>query len=242
VGFRFVEQFDHSRVYRHLTDEFGIPREGERARPLQTAIWYPAEPGGTSVMTVGDYLNLWATETSFGLPKMPASANEWLAAMSPTLTMPLWAIRDAQPAAGCFPVVIYAPGCSNPSWDNADLCEYLASHGYLVVASPSLGTNSREMTMDLAGINSQARDISFLIGYAGTLPNAASSSVAVVGFSWGGISNLVAAARDNRVGALVALDGSLRFSPGLVKHKDNERPRSMMSSSAATPSMTAPMC
>jgi len=113
-------------------------------------------------MTVRDYVSLWATETHFGHSRLPARASEWLSGMVPTLAMPLQAVRDAPLAPGRFPVVIYAPGCSNPSWDNADLCEYLASHGYVVIAGPSLGAESREMTMDLTGASTQARDISFL--------------------------------------------------------------------------------
>jgi tetratricopeptide (TPR) repeat protein len=46
------------------------------------------------------------------------------------------------------------------------------------------------------------------------------SAIAVAGFSWGGISNLFAAAQDNRIDALVALDGSMRYYPGLVKQGD----------------------
>ena len=63
---------------------------------------------------------------------------------------------------------------------------------------------THESTHDLAGVDAQARDISFLIGYAQTLSNTDMSEVGVVGFSWGGISNLFAAARDNRIDALVA--------------------------------------
>jgi dienelactone hydrolase len=65
-------------------------------------------------------------------------------------------------------------------------------------------------------VEAQRGDISFLIGYARTLPQADLSHVAVAGFSWGGISNLFAAARDSRIGALVSLDGSARYFPKLV--------------------------
>ena len=41
----------------------------------------------------------------------------------------LWALRDAKTAKGHYPVLIYAPSDSSVSWENADLCEYLASHG-----------------------------------------------------------------------------------------------------------------
>jgi dienelactone hydrolase len=227
VGLKVVEQYDHSRIYRPLTDGLGKPFQGERARPLQTLIWYPAEKSNARPMTVGDYANLAGTETSFGKPQIAAADKQWITGMAPTLAMPLWAVRDAPVAPGRFPLVIYAPSFSDWSWQNADLCEYLASHGYVVIASQSEGETSREMTRDVAGINAQARDISFLIGYAQTLPDTDMSAIAVAGFSWGGISNLFAAARDNRIDALVALDGSMRYFPALVKQAGDVHPEQM---------------
>jgi tetratricopeptide (TPR) repeat protein len=217
VGLKVVEQYDFSRTYRPLTDELGKPTQGERARPLQTLIWYPAQKNSTKPMTVGDYGDLVATETTFGKPDLTADWKQWLDSMKPSMKDPMWAVRDARPLTGRFPLVIYAPSFSSMSWENADLCEYLASHGYVVVASPDMGATARGMTADLSGINAQAQDISFLIGYAQTLPNTDMSQIAVGGFSWGGISNLFAAARDNRIDALFALDGSMRYFPGLVK-------------------------
>jgi pimeloyl-ACP methyl ester carboxylesterase len=111
------------------------------------------------------------------------------------------------------------------SWQNADLCEYLASHGYVVIASPDMGATTRVMTLDIAGMNAQAADISFLIGFARTLPNTDVSKVAVAGFSWGGLSNLLAASRDSRISALVALDGSMRYYAGLAKEAGIEPER-----------------
>src|SRR5258708_31554913 len=139
----------------------------------------------------------------------------------------LWAVRDATSVNQTFPLIIYAPSFSAMSWENADLCEYLASHGYVVVASTDMGASARVMTNDLEGIEAQARDISFLIGYARTLPYVQMSEIAVAGFSWGGISNLFAAARDNRIDALVALDGSMRYFPGLVKDSGYVHPEDM---------------
>jgi dienelactone hydrolase/predicted negative regulator of RcsB-dependent stress response len=227
VGLKVVEQYDYSRTYRHSTDDLGKPYLDERARPLQTLIWYPAKRSGAKPMTVGDYANLMATETSFGQPNLTADAKEEIAGMKPTLATPLWAERDAPLESGRFPVVIYAPSFSSISWENADLCEYLASYGYVVIASPDMGATTRDMTHDVAGINAQARDISFLIGYSQTLPDTDMSEVAVAGFSWGGISNLSAAARDNRIDALVALDGSMRYSPSLVKQAGDVHPEQM---------------
>lgn len=226
VGVKVVEQYDYSRTYLSRTDELGKPAEGERARPLQTLIWYPAQKMGGKPMTVGDYAGLMATETSFAKPN-PSTGQGWKTAMAPTLKDSLWAVRDAPPAPGRFPVVIYAPSFGSMSWENADLCEFLASHGYVVIASTALGASGREMTADLAGIEAQARDISFLAGFAQTLPNADVSKIAVGGFSWGGIANLFAAAQDNRIDALFALDGSMRYFPGLIKDSGSVQPDRM---------------
>lgn len=221
VGVRVLVQHDATRA-------FGT----SRARTLQTLVWYPAEPSKRQPMTVGDYVDLTLSElpsskTTEGTAK-PALYTKWMSRLtSSTLAESLRASRDAKQAQGKFPVVIYAPSDSAVSWENADLCEYLASHGYVVVASPSMGVATRDMTDDLPGIEAQAQDISFLIDVAETLPDAETSSLAVAGFSWGGLSNLFAAARDHRIRALVALDGAMRYYPGLVKGAGYVRPERM---------------
>ena len=73
--------------------------------------------------------------------------------------------------AGRFPLVIYAPSVNAPATENIELCEYLASNGYIVIASPSMGASSRSMTIDIAGANAEAQDISFQIDFAKTLPD-----------------------------------------------------------------------
>ena len=220
VGLRVVEQYDRARIFVGTTDDLGLPSTGERARPLQTLVWYPAEKPAGSPMTIGDYVRLRATETDFGQSGTGGAASQQDSGLEPVLGDAMRAFRDAPLRAGRFPVVIYAPSFSSESWENADLCEYLASHGYVVVASPDMGVATRDMTPDLPGVTAQAEDISFLIGFAQSLPDTDMSEVAVGGFSWGGISNLFAASRDGRIGALFALDGSMRYFPALVKQAD----------------------
>ena len=176
-------------------------------------------------MTVGDYTQLANTEIHFNAPD--EGENRWRSLLMTSFNIPLSAVREAKPANGHYPILIYAPGDSSVSWENADLCEYLASHGYVVLASPSIGVSTRDMTDDLDGINAQARDISFLITYARSLSNTDLSEVAVVSWSWGGISSLFASARDPRIDALVEMDGSMRYYPGLVKRAGDVHPERM---------------
>ncbi len=176
-------------------------------------------------MTVGDYVGLADREIHFDAPDQEQS--KYRRRLESSFDVSLWAVRDAKPVEVRYPVIIYAPSDSSIAWENADLCEYLASHGYVVLASPSMGASTRDMTDDLAGIHTQALDISFLISYAATLPDTDLSNVAVVSFSWGGISSLFAAARDTRIQVLAEMDGSIRYYPGLVASAGNVHPEQL---------------
>jgi len=229
VGFRVVQQYDHARVYKQKTDlASGAPATGERARPLQTLIWYPTRKTGGTHLLYGDYLRTAATETAFGHSdaKVDHDVAAALEESYPELSVEqrrtelgqtMLAVRNASAAEGKYPVVIYAPGSSSSAHENADLCEYLASHGYVVLASASIGLSTRSMTIDLDGAEAQAGDITFLAGYAATLAQVDDSRIAVAGYSFGGLANVLAAARDDRIAALVALDGSVRYYPAIVQ-------------------------
>jgi len=228
VGVRVVEQYDRTRQFGSAVDQKIVPAiQIERGRPLQTLIWYPAQKSARTAMTMGDYVSLMDTEVSFGKSQRTRDGDVLKAWLHASLGQSLSSIRDADFEMGRFPVVIYAPSFTSWSWENADLCEYLASYGYVVIASPGMGEKSRESTHDLSGVNAQASDISFLIGYAASLPDTDTTKVAAIGFSWGGLADLFAASRDNRIKALVSLDGSERYFPGLVEASRTVHPDQM---------------
>jgi dienelactone hydrolase len=227
VGMQVKAQYDTTRVYLPAVNMVtGQPESHERARPIQSIIWYPASAKGKP-LTWRDYMATKATEDAFWLSPAEVqlatdadvagnTAGLPSAFAKQALAQPMWASRDAPAAKGKFPVVIYAASHSAYAAENVDLCEYLASHGYIVIASRSMGPRSKAMTTDLEGLEAQAGDIAFLIGQAHAMPHADMSRIAVVGFSWGGLANLLAAARDDRIRALVSLDGSVRSYPQYV--------------------------
>ncbi|WP_430391808.1 dienelactone hydrolase family protein [Dyella sp. 20L07] len=215
VGLKVVNQYDSSRKFPlQPASNDKLATENAGPRPIQTLIWYPALSDGGQAMSVGDYAQLAKAEIHFDRPD---ESNKWASKLDASKGATLWAQRNIPVANGRFPLVIYAPGQSSVAWDNADLCEYLASHGYVVIASPSLGKSTREADDNLDDIDAEVADISFLINYAKTLPYVDVSKVAIAGWSWGGISNLFAATRDSRIKALIALDGSMRYYPGLIQ-------------------------
>jgi dienelactone hydrolase len=228
VGLRVVEQYDQSRIFQIESTSTGNVDAIKGPRPLQTLIWYPAEQSSRETMTFGDYGDFIKTETSFGKSNEHGKPQSFVAAfMSGTTDLHAWAVKDAEMQAGRFPVVIYAPSVNAPATENIELCEYLASKGFVVVASPSMGALSRTMTVDLPGADAEAKDISFLIDFARGLPDTDISKVAAVGYSWGGMAALFASSRDRRIGALVSLDGSFRYSPETVEKAGDIHPEQM---------------
>ena len=216
VGLRIVQQYDYSRVLDPQVDAFGKAGKVGPGRPIQTLVWYPAKRTGAAPMRVADYRQASLADVDFASPKAEGETQRaaWLAGPQKAhYGAATLAIRDAPNADGRFPVVIYAPSFASSAYENLDLCEYLASHGYIVIASRSLGARSVMMTDDVEGVEAQAADMAFLANYAHTLPQADITKVAAAGFSWGGMANVFAAARSSRFKALVSLDGSIRFHP-----------------------------
>lgn len=228
VGLKVVEQYDASRVFESASDEPGESAPTDGRRPLQMLVWYPAQKSSDKIMTFGDYAALIRTETSFGKPVEGGKPQSFVDQyMHGVMALPASAVRNAAMQPGHFPLVIYAPSLNAPATENIELCEYLASHGFVVMASPSMGAKSRAMTIDLAGANAEAQDVSFLIDFAKTLPDTDMSEVAAIGYSWGGMSVLFDAARDRHIHALVSLDGSFRYSPGTVQEARDVHPDQM---------------
>lgn len=140
VGWKLVQHYDYARTYKGLIDSVsGEPTHGERARPIQTQIWYPARRGGVPV-TYADYVRTEASEEDFTrsageIDAFLSSVREDAAGRvgarqaSDTFEQRMGAVRDASSLEGQFPVVIYAPGAGGSGREAADLGEYLASHG-----------------------------------------------------------------------------------------------------------------
>ncbi len=229
AGFKVVNQYDYSRTFYAGFDLEGKATK-ENARPIHTNIWYPADKEKSKdlpKMVFKEYLFLTAYELDFTprsqeeLEKnMESFLYEWDAQKDRfnELNAPTNAVKNATPAKGNFPLIIYAPSLNSVSYENDALCEYLASNGYIVVSSPSFDRHTRYIETTVECCENQAQDMQFLLQSMQNFPNVNLDQIAVMGFSWGGMSNVLMAMWDSRVKAVISLDCSLK-NPNHILHK-----------------------
>jgi len=224
VGFRSLWQFDYSRQF-HMTFADKSAHAAEKApRPILINIWYPAAKDGMAKrMPHGDYFKIRSDDPKLG--KFSAGLAEYnrdrltqellrkpvakLASREKQLLeeffkTPTACVRAAAAAGGTFPLVIYHAGAGSSFEDNSVLCEFLASHGFVVLGSAfqrggdSFNTDGRDRS---------ARDVEFLIAYSRQLPGVDWSHVGLVGHSLGAQAALYYASQtDCAVDAVVSLD------------------------------------
>jgi hypothetical protein len=108
-----------------------------------------------------------------------------------------------------YPLVIYAPGYRGLPFENSLLCEQLAQAGYVVASIPSLGVRYK---IDSMGCEVQANYIAKAIEFSKqNFHFVDQNSIHLIGFSWGGLSSIIAATRSTSIKSVVSLDGSIRF-------------------------------
>jgi dienelactone hydrolase len=230
VGYRSFFQLDHTRQYAPeiVTDPAKLP--AHRPRPILVCVWYPAQKTGAKPMEYRQYLDVPAGDAVIAAfvkrlaRHIPAVVSEDTVGKEPANRTPAetaaferllatrtFAVKDAPPAEGRFPVIIYHPGLGGVPDDNSVLFELLASHGYLVLSSayPNYDAQGVRIGSDL---HTSFRDMEFLSRAARELPSADADRLGAMGHSWGAIAVLHwAALPDSALRAFVTLDSGLEY-------------------------------
>jgi tetratricopeptide (TPR) repeat protein len=250
VGYAVQHHADPSRTYGDLVDATGRPL----ARPIQASIWYPAEAAkNPEFITFGDYVDSLTTEVTFpqatGIRKQQFLDGLKLQAFGPEggitadwarldrcLATPTLAIREARPAAGRFPLIVYEPSVGSVAFENSVLCEFLASHGYVVVATPSSGFSARLSPRGALDVETLIRDCEFAMEKTRALPYVDPTRTGVLGYSWGGTVSQFLAARNATIQARVAMDGA-ELAAGLDENVRKTFPFFDLVKTTRTPSL-----
>lgn len=225
VGFRSEWQLDHSRRYNTTFDDQTKYADSPAPRPILLNVWYPA--AGTSDarrMPHRDYLEIRSEDPRLAkfatklaeynrdviakeIMQKPAKdlGDREKQLLEQFLDTPTACNRNAPPAEGRFPLVIYHSGHGSSFEDNAVLCEYLASHGFVVVGSAFQKPDGSSFGVD--GGMASAHDIAFLVAAVGKFPNVDSRHIGVVGHSGGAHAALTYGSLPGAaVDAVVSLD------------------------------------
>ncbi len=216
-GFRVEEKLDYSRTFLSLTDGKPIPRT------IRFYIWYPSSDQSNETMKFNDYakcavedfnVDNKAEEIDYSSPSLPVQLRKGL---DDEALKKLWdsgtiAAKNPNPAKGNFPMIVMGQGLYYESpMSNFIVCEYLASHGFVVVSSPLIGTQYRLVNITPADVETQVRDMEFLMAVAGELPYVDREKIGIYGYDLGGISALLLCMRHPEVKALFSLDCSILY-------------------------------
>ncbi|HEX8139621.1 MAG TPA: hypothetical protein VF544_18825 [Pyrinomonadaceae bacterium] len=224
VGYRTIYAYDLSRpsIKVESARANGL---GQRGRQMQINVWYPAQMSrGSRPMLFEEYAELLLQEVDFA-PLTSAqkrlSAEKFLespvelggdaAQIRPLLPalmkMETAATKDARPAGGHFPLVIF-PAYKSPAVQSI-MCEYLASHGFVVASTGLKGTLDSDPEISVAGLETHSADLQFVMGRLRALPFVDGEKLALMGVGFIASGCLALQTRNPEVDALISLDGGI---------------------------------
>lgn len=225
VGFKTTWRLDYSRRYSMTYTDKTTYASGKAPRPILVNIWYPAKTNGAEKpMLHRNYFDVQSHEpllekfskelVAFNLAVLAKEllekpANELTAKekslLDQFLATPTACFRNAIEADGRFPLVVYHSGHGSSFEDNAVLCEFLASHGFVVIGSAFQEPRGESFNTD--GGMTSVGDFQLLIAYSKSLPNVDWNHIGVAGHSGGAHATLTyRAQQDCLADAVVSLD------------------------------------
>jgi hypothetical protein len=222
VGFERLELVDHSRPFRDDGPEH------ERPRRVLVSVWYPAERaagdgsgseseswgGGDGKATFQSYVE--GDERRF---------DEWSRAaggrhvsdktLRKILDSETLSAAGAPRARGPFPLLLFGSGLSAPAYVHSALSEYLANHGYVCVAVPSMPPRADvEPSRDARNIEGHVRDYELVLQELHDYPETDPTRIGLVAWSMSGAAQAILAMKNANVKALVSLDAATGYPYG----------------------------
>ena len=231
VGFQTHKVYDDSRPYLLNGDTI--------SRPLLIHFWYPSiEKGEGNELTFKDYIDLIALREDFGrsVSEIDEQSYYYVKGYSDfakehfgldtslsvpyLLDSPVYAKTGItwQNTGSAFPLLMYAPSNSKASVQNHMLCEYLASHGYMVLSVASAGPNSIHREKLEESTMAQVMDMEYILSFFEDSLQINYASLGLFGFSSGGYAMTIFQMRNKHVGAVLSLDGGQEYIAYLKLH------------------------
>jgi len=219
IGYKVFHTYDYSRSYFPKYDYYGKRTNYKLGRPIQVSIWYPTLDNDISKkMKYRKYLEYTSSEIDFSknnskdrkklITKIVQSTRDKnRIAFEELLNETINVYLEAKEIKNNFPVILYAPPKNTSAFDNSIICEYLASKGYLVLSTLAKGEYTELQGESVKSVHVQAEDLAFLLNFSKKISK--SDKIGTIGFSRGGIANIIFAMKNKNIDATVSLDGSI---------------------------------
>jgi dienelactone hydrolase len=196
VGFRY------EWIKNFAQNSCGDKEYSGPGKQLLLGIWYPAKEAATKKMTLREYvemknverevkltenMKIYARESWFNYTLEEYSDSSYsskVQAFEKSLDIELKAEFRAKKQPGKFPVIIYHHGAGGTYDDNAQMCEYFASHGYLVISSSFFQCKGNIVFED-TDWHSSITDLHAILQYTSNIENADINNIALLGHSRG---------------------------------------------------------
>lgn len=223
VRFKTFETYDDSRHY--------IVGQDTIARPLLIHFWYPsAEKIKDTSLAFKDYIDLIAlrenfsrnssevSESSFNFVSAYSGFAKQVFGLDTSITTQQ--ILDCPVSsksgegnilAGQLPLIIYAPSNSKSSVQNHMICEYLASHGFMIISVGSAGPSSLQRPDLKESTMAQVEDMEFILRYLENKADIGYSNLGLFGFSSGSQATAIFQMRNKKVKAVFSMDGGHEY-------------------------------
>jgi len=232
VGFKSYKTHDDSRPYLFGKDTI--------SRPLLIHFWYPSmEKIEGHTLDFKHYIDLIAQRENYG--KLTSEINEssfnYVYAYSEfaksnlgldtsihaqqILDTPVYAKSGIpiQKIGAGFPLLIYAPSNSKASVQNHMICEYLASHGFMILSVASAGPASIHRVNIVESTMAQVIDMEHILKYCQDSLHIKYTKLGLFGFSSGGNAITIFQMRNQSVDAVFSMDGGQEYGAYLALYK-----------------------
>ena len=241
-GFMAVEKYDYSRSFEAKRDYFGTPIPGERGRPVQICIWYPAVAEAAAPrMVYGEYAFVYPGDARlYGfLGRLQEREigvlyyffNNDLGAVIDLQSEEMAAVRDAPVADGRFPLILYGPHFNTNPTENLILCEYLASHGFVIASTHAYGPGALRSGEGGSDLEVLLADLGFVLASMHDFDFVDHDRIGVIGSGAGGIAALLFQMGNQYVDAVAGLNA--RFLDSRMRVLATDSPRYDVRSAAA---------
>lgn len=223
IGFRTLFAYDQARAavpYSNWDGKLTYNQATSKGRQMQINIWYPATKGRKPIKYL-HYINLLGRQIDFS-PDNTTFAKKIFIDQTNALggngnfteeqfemvaQLRTKAYLDAPAIKGKFPLVIF-PNGGSPA-NQSIMCEYLASHGYVVAAVALKGQYSSAIDVSSKGLEIAADDLQFTLTQLLELDNVDRNQIGLMANAIASSMCTALASKNSLIKVLISLEGGL---------------------------------